>query len=655
MTDSLSPERLAEILQNASYEEIRGAEILLPAKSMRGDQRLFPHQVETLAQFESNRGQSGIIHLPTGSGKTRVAIEIIARRLRADSRERILWATYPRNLVRQAMTRVAELAPLFPAGTRMGWVKPRQFLEDKGVFDRLDIVFMMRDDLSDLLSDAGDRRVSQAPLREALEGRRPKGCPRVTLIYDESHQLGADGIQSAWVKYARSAPNEYRTRFNTIGFSATPLPTEPGQHALLQRIVFPVGAANTKKPEWDMLVHSSVENSRLVAENILCPINLQVQDSGLFDIPQDILRQAGADRLRSPGSNPSKKDRNDFAERFNNVVLSHDAVLEFLATRLARNYQATLGKTLVFVPTIAAANRLAYYLRREAREGDVSVVHSKLDEFSENMLEGDDGSAFDEHRQIAAFVRRGDAPCIMVNVGMLTTGFDDPKIRTVVLARLTFSTNLFWQMIGRGSRGLRCGGTADCFVIDPVRLTDKFQVLQGYRPQLEPSTGPSSPDGFPSDGNQTGELDPTLSAVRRAPISVSDLPSVSPALRTEVAEALRAFLRGGPLDSLIVGNVVVRSTVEQGVLRNEFVPRQANDQADASWAPTLAVDIAQNELRKADPTVDLSWLKTAQHMPPTMSDLDLGLFRKKISLVRERRIKTEAEFNMVLMEALSRL
>ena len=63
---------------------------------------------------------------------------------------------------------------------------------------------------------------------------------------------------------------------------------------------------------------------------------------------------------------------------------------------------------------------------------------------------------------LSRYAEMGSSPCIMLNVNMLTTGFDDPKIRTVVLARLTYSMNLYWQMIGRGSRGPSSGGTEDC-------------------------------------------------------------------------------------------------------------------------------------------------------------------------------------------------
>lgn len=41
---------------------------------------------------------------------------------------------------------------------------------------------------------------------------------------------------------------------------------------------------------------------------------------------------------------------------------------------------------------------------------------------------------------------------VILNVGVLTTGFDFPELETVVLARPTKSLGLYYQMVGRGIR-----------------------------------------------------------------------------------------------------------------------------------------------------------------------------------------------------------
>ncbi|MGA2253957.1 MAG: helicase-related protein, partial [Thermoguttaceae bacterium] len=54
----------------------------------------------------------------------------------------------------------------------------------------------------------------------------------------------------------------------------------------------------------------------------------------------------------------------------------------------------------------------------------------------------------------------------LCNYGVLTTGFDAPKTECIVLCRPTTSEVLYEQIIGRGLRGPRFGGTPECTIID---------------------------------------------------------------------------------------------------------------------------------------------------------------------------------------------
>lgn len=52
------------------------------------------------------------------------------------------------------------------------------------------------------------------------------------------------------------------------------------------------------------------------------------------------------------------------------------------------------------------------------------------------------------------------------NYGVLTTGFDAPLTEVIVLCRPIWSHVLYEQIIGRGLRGPEFGGTKDCLIID---------------------------------------------------------------------------------------------------------------------------------------------------------------------------------------------
>lgn len=61
---------------------------------------------------------------------------------------------------------------------------------------------------------------------------------------------------------------------------------------------------------------------------------------------------------------------------------------------------------------------------------------------------------------------KGDRIEFLCNFGVLTTGFDAPKTQCIALCRPTTSEVLYEQIIGRGLRGPKFGGTEECTIID---------------------------------------------------------------------------------------------------------------------------------------------------------------------------------------------
>lgn len=55
---------------------------------------------------------------------------------------------------------------------------------------------------------------------------------------------------------------------------------------------------------------------------------------------------------------------------------------------------------------------------------------------------------------------------VLTNYGVLTQGFDAPAVRAIYVARPTFSPNLYQQMIGRGLRGPLNGGKERCLIVN---------------------------------------------------------------------------------------------------------------------------------------------------------------------------------------------
>lgn len=98
-----------------------------------------------------------------------------------------------------------------------------------------------------------------------------------------------------------------------------------------------------------------------------------------------------------------------------------------------------------------------------------SVDHSKficsmLNYLGYNAAHVDGGTNRGARQAILSDFKHGDLQ-IICNFGILSTGFDAPKTDLVFISRPTQSIVLYSQMIGRGLRGPAVGGTENCTII----------------------------------------------------------------------------------------------------------------------------------------------------------------------------------------------
>lgn len=70
--------------------------------------------------------------------------------------------------------------------------------------------------------------------------------------------------------------------------------------------------------------------------------------------------------------------------------------------------------------------------------------------------------------------------CVLCNHSVLSTGFDALKTDMVFIARQVFSPVRSMQMIGRGLRGEKNGGTASCRIVAVIDTLDRFQERHPY-------------------------------------------------------------------------------------------------------------------------------------------------------------------------------
>ncbi len=69
---------------------------------------------------------------------------------------------------------------------------------------------------------------------------------------------------------------------------------------------------------------------------------------------------------------------------------------------------------------------------------------------------------------------------VLCNFGIFAMGFDAPGVDVVVIARPTYSSVLYEQMIGRGMRGVKHGGNKECIVLDTKDNIENFDKPMAF-------------------------------------------------------------------------------------------------------------------------------------------------------------------------------
>lgn len=78
---------------------------------------------------------------------------------------------------------------------------------------------------------------------------------------------------------------------------------------------------------------------------------------------------------------------------------------------------------------------------------------------------------------------------VLCNYGVLTTGFDAPKTDVIVISRPMFSPVRYMQMVGRGLRGDKNGGTATCRIVTVFDNIIDYSERLAYKTYFTAFTG----------------------------------------------------------------------------------------------------------------------------------------------------------------------
>jgi DNA repair protein RadD len=356
-----------------------------------------------------------LLHMPTGSGKTRTAMSAICDHLRTREKTVVVWVAHSEELCEQA---AEEFLKAWSAiGNRT--LQLRRFWGTH----KLDLA-----NFTDGILVAGLAKLIRfADQHFAQLGQLGSRCSLV--IIDEAHQAIAP-------QYSRilEALALHHTDTAILGLSATPGRTWNDIAADEKLAVFfPRRKVGLSIPGFANPVDFLVKEGYLAKTDFkpllyaggfkLTAADLQKLQESL-DVPEAILKKIGEHEQRN---------------------LAIITKLEELAKRHSR--------IIVFAASVPNAHLLATVL--QARNHNAVAVTTKT-------------PTPDRARYIEQY--KSDAPGTMLlcNYGVLTTGFDAPRTSCAVIARPTKSLVLYSQMVGRAIRGPQAKGNAEAEIVTVV-------------------------------------------------------------------------------------------------------------------------------------------------------------------------------------------
>jgi DNA repair protein RadD len=370
----------------------------------------------------SSKKSKLIVQMPTGSGKTRTMLESVSDylRLNEDSNLVVVWLAHSEELCEQAVESFEKM-----------WTKSgsenAQIIRLWGGMTPENLEITKPTFVVTSFATAYLMTVSDDNERFSLSQDIKINCG--LMVIDEAHQSIAPTYKTAIELLSNRLTK-------IVGLTATPgrhhIEGDPSETIKLANfyennhinIVDDEGndLDDPIKYLTEMGVLSKVTNYALSHDPKIALTESELRQLKLsLDIPESVLKKLGEDGAR------------------NTKIV--DAALK---QSEERNFQ-----TIIFAPSKESAINIALFIR--LRNGDARAVV------------GDTPSA-DRLKYINEFKK--NTLKVLVNYGVLTTGFDAPNIQSVIIARPTTSIVLYSQMLGRGIRGERMGGTKDCDVID---------------------------------------------------------------------------------------------------------------------------------------------------------------------------------------------
>jgi len=375
-----------------------------------------------------------LIHMPTGTGKTKTTMHIISHYLNFVSKNKgiIVWIAHTNELLQQAyetFQTVWSHLGTFDVNVFKGWIEFPTDISNGVLFTTIQSLQTKMG--SSILKDIADN----ASL----------------IIFDEVHKAGASKYKEC-VDYLMKIDNNFNKKF--IGLTAT-----PGRVTEISRE--------------NKLFSDEFERSVEINVDLVNMISLSKAEAENYQGSKEIIPYFQENRYLAVLKRENldydldavllakiKKDLESKKEDFSPTLIQEISLNKARNIKIVEKLKELNSNnipTIVFACSLQHAKMLSAFLRLLGISN--SLVHGEL-------------AWFDRQKAISDF-KTGKVN-IIINFDILTTGFDSTNIKCVFITRPTKSVILYSQMIGRGLRGPKMGGNKECKLIDVKENLNSF-------------------------------------------------------------------------------------------------------------------------------------------------------------------------------------
>lgn len=390
-----------------------------------------------------------LVHMPTGTGKTKTSMHIITSYLNFSLKKcgLIIWIAHTTELLQQAYDTFENVWSHLGDGN----INAYKLWGNKNIEDT-------ETTLNGIAFCGLAKLMSIADSNPDLYDRLKKDCRLV--VFDEAHKAAATRTKQV-IEGLLRMPQGYENRA-LIGLTATP--------------------GRTTEDSYDNNLLTNMFGGKLIHidSDILNQINLGKLQALNTVAEQNIIRYFQDRRILAKMRPQKLTYKTDFTEAEIRILggtlrdMGYDDK-EYTAEQLkifAKNKERNLAimrqlrqlrvdkiPTIVFACSVDHAKMLSAMLTLEGIPN--SLVLGNMD-------------PMDRKKAIDAFKKRDSGVDIIINYEVLTTGFDSKNIKCVFITRPTKSIVLYSQMLGRGLRGPLMGGNEECMLID---VEDNLQAF----------------------------------------------------------------------------------------------------------------------------------------------------------------------------------